>query len=71
MFQNFYIYSEDYYGDVDLKALRKIGYRRWLRTHTHTHITSLLEVWTKDILYTTESKQKWALIKIPNVLSSI
>lgn len=22
------IYSEDYYGDVDLKTLRKIGYRR-------------------------------------------
>jgi len=25
---HFNVYSEDYYGDVDLKALRKIGYRR-------------------------------------------
>lgn len=43
----FYVYSEDYYGDVDLKALRKIGYRRWLRDELMHNSSN----WTKDITY--------------------
>ena len=26
--KNEFLFSEDYYGDVDLKALRKLGYRK-------------------------------------------
>lgn len=26
VFIKYYLYSEDYYGDVDLKALKKLGY---------------------------------------------